>query len=77
MGMTIDEAIRHLDTYSSTMGSGQTTQAQHEESKRVSIDTMRKFQRIQAIVEAWKADVDIDSYDCMADIYEVVADDSN
>lgn len=44
MGMTIDEAISHLDTYSSTMGSGQTTQAQHEESKRVAIDTMCKYQ---------------------------------
>ena len=48
--MTIDEAISHLGTYSSTMGSGQTTQTQHEESKRVAIDTMRKYQRIQAII---------------------------
>lgn len=49
MGMTIDEAISHLDTYSSTMGSGQTTQAQHEESKRVAIDIMRKYQKIEEI----------------------------
>ena len=51
MGMTIDKAISHLYTYSSTMGSGQTTQAQHEESKRVAIDTMRKYQQIQKIIE--------------------------
>lgn len=49
MEMTIDEAISHLGTYSSTMGSGQTTQEQHEESKRVSIDTMRKYQKIEDI----------------------------
>lgn len=49
MGMTIDEAICHLDTYSSTMGSGQTTQEQHEESKRVAIETMRKYQKIEEI----------------------------
>lgn len=48
-GMPIDEAISHLDTYSSTMGSGQTTQEQHEESKRVAIDTMRKYQKIKDI----------------------------
>lgn len=52
MGMSIDEAISHLGTYSSTMGSGQTTQAQHEESKRVSIDTMHKYQKIQEIVNS-------------------------
>lgn len=52
MGMSIDEAISHLDTYSSTMGSGQTTQEQHEESKRVAIDTMRKYQKIQEIVNS-------------------------
>ena len=46
MGITIEEAIHHLSTYSSTMGSGQTTQAQHEESKRVAISTMRKYQQI-------------------------------
>ena len=58
MAMTIDEALSHLGTYSSTMGSGQTTQAQHEESKRVAIDTMRKYQMFQADYEArLKADM--------------------
>lgn len=51
MEMSIDQAISHLDTYSSTMGSGQTTQAQHEESKRVAIETMRKYQKIEELVE--------------------------
>lgn len=45
--MTIEEAIDHLYTYSSTRGSGQTTQAQHEEAKKVAIATMRKYQKIK------------------------------
>ena len=45
--MTIDKAISHLETYSSTMGSGQTTQDEHEEAKKVAIATMRKYQKIK------------------------------
>ena len=55
MGLSIDKAISHLNTYSSTMGSGQTTQEQHEESKRVAIDTMRKYQKIKEIVSDFRA----------------------
>ena len=51
MGMSINEALSHLDTYSSTMGSGQTTQEQHEDAKRVARDTMRKYQQLQADYE--------------------------
>ena len=47
MGMSIEEAISHLYTYSSTMGSGQTTQEQHEDAKRVAIETMRKYQKLE------------------------------
>ncbi len=47
--MTIDEALHHLHTYSSTLGSGQTPQAQHEEAKRFAIATMRKYQKIVQI----------------------------
>ena len=46
MEMTIDDALSHLYTYSSTMGSGQTTQKQHEDAKKVAIDTMRKYQKM-------------------------------
>ena len=69
MGMTIDEALRHLDTYSSTMGSGQTTQAQHEEAKRVSIDTMRKYQKIEEIVGHYGFE---SSWLCLRKIREVM-----
>lgn len=47
--MKIDEALDHLYTYSSTLGSGQTTQAQHEEAKKVAIATMRKYKKIEDI----------------------------
>lgn len=55
MGMTIEQAISHLYTYSTTMGSGQTTDAQHEEAKRVAINTMRKYQKIEQIAERYEA----------------------
>lgn len=55
MGMTIENAIRHLGTYSGTLGSGQTPQEQHEESKRVAISTMRKYQNIAYIAERYEA----------------------
>lgn len=77
MEMTIDKAISHLDTYSSTNGSGQTTQAQHEESKRVAMDIMRKYQKIQEIAAKWKDEVHSGvscSYDRMEDIWEVLDD---
>ena len=44
--MTVDEAIRHLYTYSSTNGSGQTTDAQHEEAKRMAIKALKEQQWI-------------------------------
>ena len=55
MGMTTDEAIRHLGTYSTTLGSGQTPQAQHEDAKRVAIATMRKYQKMEQIAERYEA----------------------
>lgn len=69
--MTFDEALHHLYTYSSTLGSGQTTQDQHEEAKRVAIDTMRKYQKIAEIVKAWN---DMNSFDSMLKISEVLED---
>lgn len=69
MGMTIEEAISHLGTYSSTMGSGQTTQAQHEESKRVSIDTMRKYQKIE---QAYSAYLETMNPETLADLISTI-----
>lgn len=49
MEMSIEKAIWHLDTYSSTNGSGQTTQEQHEDAKRVAIEIMIKYEKIEDI----------------------------
>ena len=58
MGMTIDEARRHLDTWSTTHGSGITTDEQHEQAKKIARDTMRKYQLMQVDYEArLKADM--------------------
>ena len=51
--MTIDEAIHHLNTWSTTHGSGQTTDKQHEEAKKIAIDTMRKYQKIEPKTGHW------------------------
>ncbi len=40
--MTIKEAINHLCTFSSTNGSGQTSQDQHKEAKRMAIAALEK-----------------------------------
>ena len=74
MGMSIDKAISHLNTYSSTMGSGQTTQEQHEESKRVAIETMRKYQKIEQIYREWFSDKGHTSADAYVRIGEVIED---
>lgn len=76
MGMSIDKAIDHLYTYSSTHGSGITTDDQHEEAKKIAISTMRKYKEIREIVKSWKSDTWTDdvSYDCMMKISEVVED---
>lgn len=40
--MTREEAIRHLHTYSTTMGSGQTSDEQHNEAKRMAIEVLEQ-----------------------------------
>ena len=69
MGMSIDEAIEQIIECKAYK---QCDTEKDSEAFEVAIDTMRKYRKITEIVEAWKADVDIDSYDCIADIYEVI-----
>ena len=71
MGMSIDEAIKHLSTYSSTMGSGQTTQAQHEESKRIAKETMSKYQKIRDKISTIYVGYR-HGYEVMADVMEIL-----
>ncbi len=40
--MTIDEAINHLQTHSTTNGSGMTTDKQHEEAKIIAIEALEQ-----------------------------------
>ena len=77
MEMSIEEATKHLGTYSSTMGSGQTTQAQHEEAKRVAIDTMRKYQKIVDIVSLNDEEFKQCGLKELKEILEVIADGRN
>ena len=55
--MTIDEALDHLYTYSSTLGSGQTTQDEHEEAKRGAIDVMRKYQKQERTLDKIRSEI--------------------
>ena len=55
----------------------QGTMGEQKEAIKFAVETLRKYQHIQVIVEAWKADVDIDSCDSMADIEEVIEDGNN
>ena len=71
MGMSIDKAIdimEHYEEYGFALQVNGRTKV---------IETMRKYQKITEIVEAWRADVDIDSCDSMGDIREVIEDGKN
>ena len=74
MEMSIEEAINHLGNYSSTNGSGLTTDKQHNEAKRVAIDIMRKYQKIEQIVKVWHQDIYAKDFECMAEIADEVED---
>ena len=49
--MTREEAIRHLHTFSTTMGSGQTTDEQHKEAKNMAIKALSTGRREDATEE--------------------------
>ena len=79
MGMTIDKiefAINSIKIVLKHTEKGYYPEQfkTHEECLKEVLDIARKYQHITKIVEAWEADVDIDSYDCMSDIREVVED---
>ena len=68
MGMTIEERIAQLvrvKHYASP---------RHYETLDVAISTMRKYQKIQTIVKAWN---DMNSFDSMVQISEVLEDGTN
>jgi hypothetical protein len=68
MGMTIDEAIEIINHY---------LDYPKEEVRKallVAIETMRKYQKIEEIVKAWN---DMNSFDSMLKISEVLEDGRN
>lgn len=69
MGMTIKDAIHHLHAWSTTHGSGQTTDEQHKEAKKVAIDTMRKYQKIE---EAYSAYLETMNPETLADLISTI-----
>ena len=61
---TKKQAIMHLSTYSSTLGSGITTQEQHQEAKNICIELLEEIEDIKTqicdhyckYVESWDED---------------------
>ena len=62
--MTIDEAIKQLETYTIPCG-------KYKAAYDLAIDTMRKYQKIEQIVKAWN---DMNSFDSMVQISKVIKD---
>lgn len=80
MGMTIEDTISDLTElkicgvvpFTKGTISGGNYKVITEECLDTAIATMRKYQKIEKIIANWKIYGDVDSYDCIADIYEVL-----
>lgn len=74
--MTIEDSIHHLCTWSTTHGSGITTDEQHEQAKKIAIETISKYEKIKKVVAKWKVDdftgSDGFAWDCMKEIADIV-----
>lgn len=67
MGMTIEEAIEHGEGSLDIFFVGE-----HREFIETSIDTMRKYQKIERIVNTWHYDITPDNYRYMSEIDKVM-----
>ncbi len=68
MGMTIEEHIAQLvkvKHYASP---------RHYETLDMAIETMRKYQQIEQIIEVWHQDIYAKDFECIAEVAEVVED---
>ena len=76
MGMSIEEHIGVIEDLKSTMSVCMSEPEKTEicTSLSVASDTMRKYRHIQEIVKSWN---DMNSFDSMKQISEVLEDDSN
>ena len=70
MGMTIDEAIKQLTTYSIPCG-------KYKKAYDMAIDTMRKYQKITEIYQKWNEVNDFSYNQAMRKIGEVLEDATN
>lgn len=72
MGMTIDKAISWLLSIAEHEGDDIPIYDTDVEAIKMGIDTMRKYQKIQEIVEAWReVGLNYDSCDAMENIEKV------
>lgn len=67
MGMTIDNIIQSLIAMKSVIGVNQLTINE-------ATDIMRKYQKIEEIVNTWRHDITAGDYHCMAEVAEVFED---
>lgn len=63
--MTPNEAINHLQTHSTTNGSGMTTDKQHEEAKRIAIEALEQRMWIPVSERLPKPRIDVWCYSDM------------
>lgn len=71
--MTIDKAISWLLSIAEHEGDDIPIYDTDVEAIKMGIDTMRKYQKIQEIVEAWReVSLDYDSCDAMENIEKVI-----
>lgn len=72
MGMSIDEAITRYKNnaeYESTHGNLQGCL-----EFRQLAEWLRKYQKIEQIIEVWHQDIDAKDFECIAEVAEVVED---
>lgn len=64
MGITIDKAILRVEHSSMSVDDKETADC--------IINTMRKYQKIEQIIEVWHQDIFAKDFECIAEVAEVV-----
>lgn len=70
MRMAISEAIKQLTTYTIPCG-------KYKKAYDMAIDTMRKYEKIEQIIEVWHQDIFAKDFECIAEVAEVVENGKN
>lgn len=85
MGMTIDEAIYCMESYLPSDDYTHCTECKYygckdnktcksSEAHQKAINIMRKYQKIQEIIEVWHQDIYAKDFECIAEVAEVIED---